>query len=363
MFFLLVYADFRVRTQAQDLEPAGMRRDIVVIGGSAGGLEALIAILGGLPADVSAALFVVIHIPATSVSVLPRIVSRETPLQAVHPEDNELIRHGVVYVAPPNRHLVIAGDKIRLVHGPRENGHRPAADPLFRSAAADYGPRVIGIVVSGNLNDGSAGLLAIKRMGGITMVQDPSTALHRGMPLSASRAAQPDIVAPAEELGRAVARHVSQPSTEPETFVSGEAGREARIAELFPEELHSDANPGSPSGFSCPECSGGLWEVEDGEMTRFRCRVGHAYTMETFVSENGRSLENAFWVALRALEESASLARRVTKRAEGAGNLVTAARFREREQRLVEQAEQIRSTLLNGSLDEDAAAGIADPQT
>jgi two-component system chemotaxis response regulator CheB len=160
-------------------------RDVVVIGGSAGGVEAVLRIVEALPARLAARLFLVIHVPPTGPSVLPRILERRGKLAARHPRDGELTEPSIIYVAPPDHHLLVRLDEVGVVRGPRENGHRPAVDPLFRSAAATYGRRVIAVILSGNLDDGAAGLRAVAEAGGATIIQDPDDAAHPGMPLSA----------------------------------------------------------------------------------------------------------------------------------------------------------------------------------
>jgi two-component system, chemotaxis family, protein-glutamate methylesterase/glutaminase len=178
------------------------RRDIVVIGGSAGAIESVSEIVRGLPPDFPAAVFVVVHFPGSVTSALPRILNRAGTLPAAHPDNEGPIQPGRIYVAPPDCHLFIEDDKIRLTRGPKENGHRPAIDPLFRSAAHHYGPRVIGLLLSGNLSDGTAGLLSIKQHGGIAIVQDPETALYAGMPRSAIERVPVDHVIPVREMAR-----------------------------------------------------------------------------------------------------------------------------------------------------------------
>ena len=181
-------------------------RDIVTIGASSGGVEALSALVGGLPADLPAALLVVLHSPEGMPSSLPRILSRSGPLEAAHPEDGDGIENGRIYVAPPGFHMLVEDGVVRLVRGPRENYHRPAADPLFRSAAVARGPGVVGVVLTGARDDGTAGLVAIKRRGGVTVVQDPDDALFRWMPESALRYAEVDHSVPLVKMAPLLAR-------------------------------------------------------------------------------------------------------------------------------------------------------------
>jgi two-component system chemotaxis response regulator CheB len=207
--------------------------DIIVVAASAGGVETLCKLASGLPPDLPAAVFVVLHIPPHATSFLPSILSRAGPLPAAHPNDGQAIEHGRIYVAPPDSHLLVKRGHIHLGHGPRENGHRPAADPLFRTAARAYGPRVVGVVLSGNLDDGTAGLLAVKVRGGVAIVQDPSEALYSGMPASASENVAVDWVLPVSEMAALLARLALEPVEEkPAEAVSKDIEIESDMAEL-----------------------------------------------------------------------------------------------------------------------------------
>src|SRR5688500_11634716 len=230
---------------------AGTSPPILVIGGSAGGVEALIRIAGQLPRDLPAAVFVALHFPVYSTSMLPRILERAGDLPAAHASDGARIEPGRIYVAPPDRHLIVLRQSVHVVRGPRENGHRPAIDPMFRSAAIAHGNRVVGVVLTGNLDDGTAGLLAIKRRGGIAIVQNPTEALFPSMPASALEHVDVDFVLPlsaigdqlralAEELGRRTEGAVEGP-------MSDVARREALYAELHLKVVvargHHSCNP------------------------------------------------------------------------------------------------------------------------
>jgi two-component system chemotaxis response regulator CheB len=210
--------------------------DIIVVGASAGGVGALVKLAKSLPADLPTAVFVVLHIPAQTPSLLPDILNRAGPLHALHPPDNTEIKHGHIYIAPPDHHLLIAQGHVHIARGPRESRHRPAVDPLFRSAAIAYGPRVIGVVLTGALDDGTAGLLAIKQRGGIAVVQDPQDALYPGMPQSAVDHVQVDYCVPLADMGALLAGLVSEPIA---TAPTQSIGSEHRLDESLPQQKQS----------------------------------------------------------------------------------------------------------------------------
>lgn len=333
--------------------------DIIVVGASAGGVEATAALVAGLPADLRAALFVVVHFPATATSVLPHILARAGKLPAAHAVDGEPVVTGRIYVAPPDTHLVLDQGTVRLLRGPKENSARPAVDPLFRTAARAYGPRVIGVILSGSLDDGTAGLMAIKRRGGVAVVQAPEDALFDGMPRSAVENVDVDMVAPVRELAAHVARVVETPARQEVPTVSDDVDFEAR-EERESAEMPGDGRPGRPSVFACPECHGTLWEVQEGELIRFRCRVGHAYSAETLLNEQAVGLEAALWTALRALEESAALSRRLAARAQDRGQGQVARRFRAHAHDLAQRAATVRAALDRGGEADTGTGGVSE---
>lgn len=330
--------------------------DIIVLGASAGGVEALTQLVKALPPDLPAAIFVVIHFPAHSTSVMPSILNRCGSLKACHPSDGEAIQHGRIYVAPPNYHLLVKRGYIHLARGPRENGHRPAIDPLFRTAAQFYGRRVVGVVLSGNLDDGTAGLAAVKQRGGVAVVQDPNDALFAGMPRSAIENVEVDYILPLSAIAPTLVSLAQEPvEEEGEDSVTDEIEIESEIAELDMAALHKDDRPGTPSGFGCPDCGGTLWELRDGQLIRFRCRTGHAFSAETLLAEQSEALETALWNAFRALEERAALSRRMHQGARDRNQTRSAARFEEQAHQAQHNATVIRQLLLgNGDKDTDA---------
>ncbi|HYW08831.1 MAG TPA: chemotaxis protein CheB, partial [Longimicrobium sp.] len=320
-------------------------RDIIVMGGSAGAVEAISEIVAGLPADLPAAVFVVIHFPAYATSMLPEILARRGALPARHARDGEPIVPGRIYVAPPDHHLLMDRDCVRVVRGPRENSHRPAVDPLFRSAARSHGPRVIGVVVTGTLDDGTAGVAAVRERGGICVVQDPAEAMYPGMPSSAISIAGADHVVSLAEIAPLLAQLAANPVISEETPVPDRMEMEAEISEMDAGALAGDERPGVPSSYSCPECHGVLWEIQEGAVVRFRCRVGHGYSVETLLAEQSDSVEAALWTAMMALKERGALARRMSERLTERGNDRSAQRFEDQAAEADARAETIRRVL------------------
>lgn len=291
-------------------------RDLVVIGASAGGIEALQQLCGGLRPDLKAAVLVVVHTSVHSNGLLPRVLSRAGPLEALHPEDGQSIQTGRIYVAPPDFHMIVNSGRLRLIRGPRENRNRPAIDPTFRSAALTYGPRVVGVVLTGLLDDGTSGLMVIRARGGEAIVQDPRTALFPAMPANALERVPEAFVSPLTDMPGLIATLVAEEvrSRVPNPSPNDPSAKEVRYAEFDMSEIEDEIRNGKPSAFACPECGGVLWEVDQHGLLRFRCRVGHAYTARHLRAEQRQAIETALWSALRALEERASLYRRMAER-------------------------------------------------
>jgi two-component system chemotaxis response regulator CheB len=313
------------------------RRDVVVIGGSAGAVDALQMLVGDLPADLPAAVAVVVHGRATRGHNLPRLLAGRSGLPVTSAHDGEPLERRHVYVAPPGRHLLIQGDMLRLSYAAEENRTRPAIDPLFRTAAEAYGSRVIGVILSGNLDDGSAGLLAVRQAGGITLVQDPAEARFPEMPASAIEFALPDAVLPVAQLAARIVHAVSDligtgPSV---SMVADEAGPSGKESE--PELI---------SALTCPQCNGALWVRDLDGLLQYRCRIGHILSQATMVSEQARMVEDALWAAARALEEQCALANRIAERFEGRGDAAAGARHRRQAVVAARRATTLRSTLL-----------------
>lgn len=327
---------------------------IVVIGTSAGGVDALMTIVRQLPADFPAPICIVLHIPPDSPSLLSQILAREGALPAKDAEDGEFYRNGTIYVAPPDRHLLVTRDgKLRVVRGPRENRHRPAVDPLFRSAAAHRGPATIGVILTGALDDGTAGISAVKTRGGMAIIQDPRDALYPGMPSSALEHVRPDFVLPLADIPRQLTLSVHQPvphSSGPSR--DDDMLMEVRMAELDSKTMQDDERPGEPSPYSCPDCGGVLWEIGDDDLVRYRCRVGHGFSPETMLSAQSEVLEEALWTAVKTLEESARLSKRLAHSERSRGHDWLARRFEEKEHEARARVETIRRFLLKSDTSE-----------
>jgi two-component system, chemotaxis family, protein-glutamate methylesterase/glutaminase len=338
-------------------------RDIVVIGASAGGVETLSRLVGMLPGDLEAAVFVVLHLSPTGLSLLPRILDRAGPLPAAHAVDGEQFERGRVYVAPPDFHLTLEGGMVRVGRGPRENGHRPAVDTLFRSAARAHGERVVGVVLSGALDDGTAGLQEVRGHGGVSVVQDPADALYPGMPSSAVAHAMPHHVVALAAMAPLLIELVTGPIEAPVPT----GGSSTSLERSGPGATSSPVSHANASGFTCPDCGGALWEVHEGNLVRFQCRIGHVLSAESLFSEQAESLDATMWAALRALEERADLGWRLANRLRERGSTASANRFgreaKEAERRatslrhVLGEAELARREALDDYPDDETAPG------
>jgi two-component system, chemotaxis family, protein-glutamate methylesterase/glutaminase len=293
-------------------------RDVLVIGGSAGALPVLRAILPRFPADLAAAVLIVLHTARSRPGALAEVIGRYAPLPVRFPEDGDLLRHGEILVAPPDFHLLVDGPRVRVTRGPRENGFRPAIDPLFRTAARAYGERVVGVILSGALDDGIFGLAEIKRSGGLAVVQSPEEASFPSMPLAALQSVSVDAVLAAEKIAALLVdvAGTGRPGPIPGAALPLPAGD---VAEEGGAGLRDRSLPGPPSAYTCPECGGALWEVADDRALGFRCHVGHSYASVSFLARHSEQVEGALWTALRTLEEAVALRRRMSRHAAGTG--------------------------------------------
>jgi two-component system chemotaxis response regulator CheB len=334
------------------------QREIVAIGASAGGVEALGTLVAGLPAELPAAVLVVLHVLPTGTSVLPSILQRAGNLPAAPARQGEPLERGRIYVAPPDYHLLVADGHVELSRGPRENGHRPACDPLFRSVGRTYGRRAIGVILSGMLDDGAAGLRLMHDRGGATVVQDPEDALYPSMPRSAIANGAADKVVKIGDMADCICTLIDTPLEDlgdvPETELMQAVSPTLSLADDTPLE-------GEPTGLTCPECGGALWESHEGELIRFRCHVGHAYSPQSIQTEQARSLEAALWSALRSLEERAGLFERMAGRSKPTSPEM-ATRFDRRAREVKRHAEAVRQTIADlGRAPAGEAAGEGEP--
>lgn len=321
----------------------GDRYGIMVIGASAGGIEPLLAIVRELPADLPAAVFVVVHTPPHGPSRLPDILVRAGALPAAHARDGEPIAPGRIYVAPPDHHLLLRPGHVELSRGPRENHSRPAVDPLFRSAARSYGRRVAGVILSGALYDGVTGLLAIQTRGGLTIIQDAGEAIVPSMPTRAQQIVDADYVLPAREIGRTLARVAGDsPGDQGDDTMADDGDEIARVIEHDFQEQMLDERGDETSIFSCPDCGGVLWQVNDGARTWFRCHVGHSYGPEVLLGQKSEDLEAALWTCIRLLRERAALTRQTAARTSEGGNGERAERIHEQALHDERQADVLR---------------------
>ncbi len=323
-------------------------QDIIVIGGSAGGLEALAKVLSGIPRNIRASVFVVLHTSPQSGHALPQILERNASLPVAFGVDGEAPKPGHIYVAPPDHHLTFEDGVMSVERGPRENGFRPAIDPLFRSAAKEYGGRVAGVILSGAMDDGTFGLIAVKEAGGVAIVQHPYEAFVPSMPLSAIQNVEVDHIVRCEEIPALLIK-------------AAEGGLHSRARARAGNGAESDVDPTNrdidlsvvqpdaigtpPSKFVCPECGGSLWEVDEAGLKRYRCFTGHGFTVDTLLAAQNGKLENALWSAVRVLMERAALHRQMAHRTARRGMDRSAEKYQERAQQEERNASIIRDML------------------
>lgn len=318
---------------------------IIAIGASSGGLDVLRKLMSQLPADLPAAILVVLHTAPNSPGMLGQILDTASPLPAANAEDGMPIENGRIYVAPPNYHLLVKDGRTRLVRGPRENLSRPAIDPLFRSVAVNYGPHAVGIILSGNLDDGTAGLWAIKQCNGITMVQDPDDALYPDMPFHALQAVQPDYCLALSEMSHKLAEIVYEPAKE-WVPVPKDIALELKMIEKGIHDVKLTEDWGAPIAVSCPSCGGPLWELKGEEQpARYRCHIGHGYTTRTLLEDQDETIEEALWVALRTLKERSKMLEKLADNETQNGRTRTAETFRENAVTTEKYAEALKKLL------------------
>jgi two-component system chemotaxis response regulator CheB len=302
-------------------------RDIVVVAASAGGLEPLRTLLTGLPADLAAAVLVVLHVPASGGRTLPHILDRAGPLPAAAAVDGEPLRGGRVYVAPPDRHLLVLSDVVRTSRGPRQNGVRPAANPLFRSAALVGGPRTIGVVLSGTLDDAALGSATVEQRGGRVVVQDPAEASYDSMPRCALAVTEHAEIQPTGKLAAAVARLVGEQVESRPAEPAAEL--EAEVRGLLASDPLPLAVARDYGGFSCPDCGGPLFPAKEGNVVSYGCAAGHRWSPQALLEQQTDAVERALWLAIRSLDERGRLTEGLAESARQRGHALTAARFQD----------------------------------
>lgn len=345
--------------------------DVIVIGASAGGVEALIHLSQVLPGDLPASVFVVIHTAPNAPGLLPKVLGRYSAMPTLYPGDGEIHEYSKIYIAPPNHHMLLEPCIVRLNSGPRVNLFRPAVDTLFRSAAQVYGPRVIGVLLSGTRSDGTAGLQAIQQSGGVTIVQDPKEAPFPGMPLHAIQNVQVNYILslnaiaqklqeladqpqPPKKLHNATATPTAFDCTQEENvngsdpFHSAEATN--NIVQQDKQQFESGNHTSPRTTLTCPDCGGVLWEVQENKLVRYACHVGHSYTEESLQAGQSEALEEALWVAVRALEERASFAQRLASRAVTQGHNKIAEKFEKQADEAKHNADLVRQIIVNGKI-------------
>jgi two-component system, chemotaxis family, protein-glutamate methylesterase/glutaminase len=287
-------------------------RNIIVVGASAGGFEAIKTLVAGLPPDFPASVLIVWHISPDIRGILPKVLNRYETLNAAHAEDHEPIAEGRIYIAPPDRHLLVEDGHVRVTRGPKENRFRPAVDPLFRSAAYHYGPNVIGVILSGALDDGTSGLWTVKLRGGTAVVQDPLDAEVRSMPENAIRAVKVDYILPVAEIPKLLVRLVEQAGEYPRNAIKDIDENEDIKAEIELRVASGDdtldrrvMTLGEGSPYACPECHGVLFSIRDGEkLRRFRCHTGHAFSTNSLLSDMCENIETSLWSVIRGIDET-----------------------------------------------------------
>jgi len=324
------------------------RRNIVVIGASAGGIEALTALFTGLPANSSASFFVVQHLSPNYESRLDRILQATTTMPVVFGYDRQPIMPDTVYVASPDRHLMVEDDCIRITRGPRESRARPAIDVLFRSAALAFGPRVIGVVLSGSLDDGTAGLWQIKDRKGLAFVQDPEEATYPSMPQSAIDHVDADVVGTLDHLAQNIAWEIARDQTLPPVAPPRHGQQVENRVALGENGMHAGVlNLGKASKYTCPECHGVLVQIEEGRFLRFRCHTGHAYSLKSLLTEVNDAVDVSLWSTVRAIEERILILKQLADLADRNNQPEKAARLRAKAEQAEEKCQPLRDLVLD----------------
>jgi two-component system chemotaxis response regulator CheB len=326
--------------------------DIIVIGTSAGGLKALSTIISALPGEIDAALLIVQHLAADKPSLLPEILESVGSLPTSYPKDGEKIQKGHIYIAPPDHHLLVSQEHLRVVRGPHENRFRPAIDVLFRSAAINYGPKVVGVILTGYLDDGTVGLQAVKKRGGVAIVQDPQEAQYPSMAKSALQFVKVDYCLTLAEIPNLLVRLTKEPAAEEKAYpIPREMEIESNIAlqQMDTKEfLENVEEIGTRTIYACPQCNGNIWQIRDSNPLRFRCHTGHSFTANIFLSQQTENIENALWSAVRALEEKVTFSRQMAEQMKSYNLHQASIKYEDYARNLDKEVSIIRGLILNG---------------
>ncbi|HSV10734.1 MAG TPA: chemotaxis protein CheB [Hanamia sp.] len=333
------------------------QRDIIVIGASAGGVEALTLLVKNLPEKINASIFIVLHIPPYSRSFLPQILGKVTSIPVSHPKDGEKIEQRHIYVAPPDHHILIEEDRVVVKKGPKENRFRPSIDALFRSAAYIYENRVIGVVLTGALDDGASGLWTIKRFGGKALVQQPDEAAFPEMPLNVLQYVDVDYILPVANIGMMMETLTNEKAS-PVPYISKEEKELLKMEVTISTRDNAFElgimNKGEFTPLTCPECHGALVRLKEGKLTRFRCHTGHAFTASALLAGITQSSEETLWQAMRAMEEGTILIQHIAKEFEESGENKAAKIFQQKAKDLAQKARIIHDSVFSSEqLSED----------
>jgi len=342
------------------------KHDIIVIGASAGGVYALKELAASLPPDFKAAIFIVQHLSSTAPSYLPKILSSAGPLKATHPADGELIRFGHIYIAPPDHHLLVESDRILVKRGPKENRFRPSIDALFRSAAYSFGARVIGVVLTGLLDDGTSGMWTVKRLGGIGIIQDPEEAMYPSMPNNVLEYVEVDHRVSITELAPLLCQLTEKVAAEPQLLPAEEAKRIRTEVEIAAQKNAFDMGiqkMGEPTALTCPECHGALTQLKEGKLVRYRCHTGHSFTASSLLTEVSKSVEESLWNAVRGLEEAVILLEQKRISLEDSGYEEEAKKVVGETHHARQQARRLHEFIFNDSLITEEKPNVEDVQS
>ncbi len=317
---------------------------IFVIGASAGGRAAVETVLGDLPEDTNAAFVVVVHSSFDMISSFSSYLSRKVKMEVKESSHNTPLETGKIYLAVPNQHLVVRDGKLTNTKGPRENLFRPSIDVLFRSAAVAYGHRCVGVLLSGRLNDGTVGLEAIKRCGGQTLIQNPETAEFSGMPLTAQKFVDIDYTLELEDISHSIKEIINKPLPK-EVEIPKTLKREAAIATKIKSQIDLEDFLGEEVSLTCASCGGPLWKIDDTQVPRYRCHVGHAFSQESLLLAQNENLEETLWICLRTLEEKKMLMLNMAENFKNKGSEQIAKSYSDKIKEVDEHIERLRSLM------------------